>query len=63
MTTLKIPDLLLANLRQQLHSNQIGYMSPEDVCEILQKDTGLDFGYDIKAWAKWLKENGKKFYG
>lgn len=60
MTTLKWNDLLLANLRQQLRTTQIGYMTREEAYLTLKEYTGQDFNYDVKAWAKWLKNNSKK---
>lgn len=62
MTQLKIPDLLLANLQQQMRPGQFGYMTREEAYDALKEDTGKDFGYDAKAWAKWLRKYGKKLY-
>jgi len=35
------------------------YLPREKAYEMLKKDTGQDFGYDVKAWKKWLEENKK----
>jgi hypothetical protein len=32
-------------------------ISPEEAYQLLQQRTGQDFGFDIKAWEKWLDEN------
>lgn len=60
MTRLTSYELLLANLIQSLRSGDVGYMSREDAYARLKKETGQDFGFDVKAWRKWLRENTKR---
>ncbi len=55
MTRLTLEQLLIASLEPDL--DKIGYMPKEIAYETLKYNTHQDFGYDAKAWKKWLKEN------
>jgi hypothetical protein len=32
-------------------------LTKEQALKVLQRMTGQDFGYDVKAWRKWFDEN------
>ncbi|HEX9062688.1 MAG TPA: hypothetical protein VF941_21160 [Clostridia bacterium] len=50
----------LKNLKQEISPRTKRlYMSKEQAYEMLKKYTGKDFGYDIKAWEKYIKDNFK----
>jgi hypothetical protein len=59
MTRLTLGKLYLANLQERLPGGR-GHMTKEQAYEALKQYTGQDFGYDIKAWRKWLRENKKE---
>jgi hypothetical protein len=60
MPQLKPYEWLLTNLRQELPDGREGYLSKEVAYRKLKQWTGQDFGYDIRAWEKWLKKNKMK---
>ena len=51
---------LLSNLEQKFpeHFGRL-YMPKEKAYERLKQETGQDFGYDVEAWRKWFRENGR----
>ncbi|MBX3080265.1 MAG: hypothetical protein KF716_01440 [Anaerolineae bacterium] len=49
--------LLLINLEQSLPKNALGYTSKESAYEGLKRLSGEDFGDDVAAWKKWLKDH------
>ena len=60
MCRLTIFEIFLANLKQELPKTmRRQYSSKEKAYEALKRKSGQDFGYDAKAWERWLKENGK----
>jgi len=51
---------LLLNLEQKIDfKRRRDYLSKEEAYRLLKKETGQDFGYDVKAWRDWLKKNRK----
>jgi hypothetical protein len=54
MTRLTFDQLLIANLGDELPRLTRGYIPKERAYEILKESTGQDFGYDVKAWKKWI---------
>lgn len=50
-------ELVLANLEGKLPTTH-GWMSPEQALEKLRELTGVDFGFDARAWRKWVREQG-----
>lgn len=63
MPRLTIEQLLLASLGWDTTLNGLlarplfGYYDREVAYEVLKRETGQDFGYDVRAWRKWLKEH------
>ena len=57
MTRLTYIQLLVVNLKQGLPPGAVGYCTKEEAYEGLKKRTGQDFGYDIRAWRRWLSKN------
>ncbi len=60
MTRLLPYELIIENMKGSLRKSMRGYSPKEEAYESLKKMTGMDFGYDIQAWEKWLKANNKK---
>jgi hypothetical protein len=56
MTRASYYEILLASLDGD-HPRFLGMVSPEEAYQLLQQRTGQDFGFEIKAWEKWLDEN------
>ncbi|MEO1286782.1 MAG: hypothetical protein AAFV93_03370 [Chloroflexota bacterium] len=55
--------VLLLNLEEKFKGDESKrklYVPKEEALSHLKQMTGQDFGYDIKAWRKYLHEN--KFY-
>ena len=60
MTRLRLYTVLLHNLEQKIKPHQgRSYLTKEQAYKTLKAETGQDFGYDVDAWRKWLKENKK----
>jgi hypothetical protein len=52
---LTVEQILLRCLEGKMPQNSLAYMSVEEAYEELKRDTGQDFGYDVKAWKQWFK--------
>ena len=59
MTRLTYEQLIVANLGQGLSEHTRGYMPKEQASELLKQYAGQDFGYDVKAWKKWMRDERK----
>jgi hypothetical protein len=51
--------LFLRNLKGSYKPNELYYIKREASYEGLKKLTGVDFGYDVKKWEKWIDTNKK----
>jgi hypothetical protein len=52
---------LLYNLEGRFSEETSAYFLPkEKAYEALKKYTGQDFGYDVKAWKRWFRQNREK---
>ncbi|MCP3927211.1 MAG: hypothetical protein GY714_32025 [Desulfobacterales bacterium] len=50
---------LLLNLEQKIGpERKRDFLTQEKAYELLKQETGKDFGYNIKEWKKWLKQEG-----
>jgi aminopeptidase C len=48
---------LLMNLGQEIEEDRFEYLTKEEAYRQLKQLTGQDFGYDVKKWKQWIKEN------
>jgi hypothetical protein len=56
--------ILIGNLEQKISSkNAKIYSTKERAYEELKRRTDQDFGYDVDAWIKWLREHGEEIPG
>lgn len=61
MSRLTPEQYLLLNLEQQIPSdNDVHYLTREQAYQALKNMSGEDFGYDVKAWRKWLRAHHKQ---
>jgi hypothetical protein len=51
--------LLIMNMEHNIQEGRREYMPSDKALELLKSLTGQDFGDDIEAWKKWLKDNKK----
>jgi hypothetical protein len=51
--------LLIMNIERKIQEGRREYMPPDKALELLKSSTGQDFGDDVEAWKKWLKDNKK----
>ncbi len=51
-------ELGLANLKGELSPDERGFMPVEAAYQFLKKLSGLDFGYDVERWTKWVDDTG-----
>jgi hypothetical protein len=45
------------NLAGEIPEGRREYLSPAEALDMLKRVSGQDYGYDLKAWKQWLKEN------
>jgi N6-adenosine-specific RNA methylase IME4 len=60
MTRLKAEQILLLNLEQKIPDHTLVYCLSEQAHSELKGMTGQDFGYDVKAWKQWFKDQKSK---
>jgi hypothetical protein len=52
-------ELALANLRQEIPCDERGYCTAEEAYEWLKELSGVDYGFDVDKWEKWVSEQNK----
>jgi hypothetical protein len=56
MSRLTLYQILLLNLQGKLLPARREHLTKEQALAQLRERTGQDFGYDVDAWKRWLKE-------
>jgi len=56
MARLTLEQILIGNLKQIIPKEAMMYLAQENAIERLKQITGQDFGYDVEAWEKYLKD-------
>ncbi len=49
-------ELAINSLKGLLFECDRGYMTTQRALEVLKEESGKDFGMDIDAWDKWVKQ-------
>ena len=52
--------LLLANLMEMFPNDMYLYLPKETSLEELRKQSGLDFGDDVRKWSEWVKSEQER---
>ena len=60
MSRIPFYKLLIMNMERKIQEGRREYMPAEKALEVLKSSTGQDFGDDIAAWKKWLKDHHKQ---
>lgn len=63
MTRLKLGQMFIKNLKEEIGEGSTAHMTKEDAYYALKKWTGQDFGYDADKWKKWIEDNGFPILG
>ena len=62
MSLLKVHEIYLKNLEGLVPSENVRiYMEKDKALAELKEITGVDFGYDVENWRKWIADNLDKF--
>lgn len=57
MTRLTYTQMLLLNLQGKIAPNRREHRTKEQALEALRELTGQDFGDDVEAWRRWIREH------
>lgn len=57
MSRITIFQDLLMNLAEEFEEYMMEYLPKEEAHRQLKQLTGQDFGYDVKQWRQWIREN------